>query len=291
MSIFRELRDNYLKRLCTEQVLGLRKGIANIADVDNNSSKAIAFKLIEILQQRFCFQIQESPFAGQSLGTQFAAHSKNYLDEAFGRLRHIRPGNWFMSTSQNRQGIGAYNQYSHLIEIQQILIEHPNLKTALGSDYLITPDIIVGRFPVEDDELNSREILVESNDTTASRSPLRMANTSLNHLPTLHASISCKWTMRSDRAQNTRTEALNLIRNRKGKVPHIVVVTFEPLPTRLASIALGTGDVDCTYHAALDELIEAASETGRTDQLDMLLELVNGQRLRDISDLPLDLSA
>ena len=68
------------------------------------------------------------------------------------------------------------------------------------------------------------------------------------------------------------------------------MVSFEPLPTRLASIALGTGDVDCTYHAALDELIEAARETGRTDQLELLQDLINGQRLRDISDLPLDLA-
>ncbi len=37
----------------------------------------------------------------------------------------------------------------------------------------------------------------------------------------------------SDRAQNTRSEALNLIRNRKGRLPHIVVVTEEPSPSRL----------------------------------------------------------
>ena len=76
----------------------------------------------------------------------------------------------------------------------------------------------------------------------------------------------------------------------KGQHPHIVVVTFEPLPTRVASIALGAGDVDCTDHAALDELIEAARETGRIDQLELLQDLINGQRLRDISDLPLDLA-
>lgn len=66
--------------------------------------------------------------------------------------------------------------------------------------------------------------------------------------PLLHASVSAKFTMRSDRAQNSRTEALNLIRNRKGHLPHIVVVTAEPMPNRLASLALGTGDIDCVYH-------------------------------------------
>ena len=49
-------------------------------------------------------------------------------------------------------------------------------------------------------------------------------------LPILHASISAKWTMRSDRAQNSRTEALNLIRNRKGHLPHIAVLLVYLIP-------------------------------------------------------------
>jgi hypothetical protein len=97
--------------------------------------------------------------------------------------------------------------------------------------------------------------------------------------------------MRSDRAQNTRTEALNLIRNRKGKTPHIIAVTFEPMPSRLASIAMGTGDVDCTYHAALIELIKSTNESANQDQAEILQTLVDGRRLRDISDLPFDLAS
>jgi hypothetical protein len=85
--------------------------------------------------------------------------------------------------------------------------------------------------------------------------------------------------MRSDRAQNTRTEALNLIRNRKGKTPHIVAATMEPMPTRLAFIAMGTGDMDCVYHAALYELEEAAAESGNEDQAETLPTLVSGRRL------------
>jgi len=96
--------------------------------------------------------------------------------------------------------------------------------------------------------------------------------------------------MRSDRAQNIRTEALNLIRNRKGNTPHIVAVTAEPLPTRIASLALGTGDLDCVYHFALPEMLEAVQGVGGEDQLEMLTGMINGRRLRDISDLPFDLS-
>ena len=106
----------------------------------------------------------------------------------------------------------------------------------------------------------------------------------------MHASISCKWTLRSDRAQNARAEALNLVRNRKGHLPHVVVVTCEPLPSRLASLALGTGDIDCVYHFALPELMKTVEDAGFSDAQDMLAIMVNGKRLKDISDLPLDLA-
>lgn len=96
--------------------------------------------------------------------------------------------------------------------------------------------------------------------------------------------------MRSDRAQNSRSEALNLIRNRKGRTPHIVVVTAEPLPSRLASLALGTGDLDFVYHIALPELRSAVKKFGSPDSRECLDIMINGKRLRDISDLPLDLA-
>jgi hypothetical protein len=69
-----------------------------------------------------------------------------------------------------------------------------------------------------------------------------------------------------------------------------MVVTAEPLPTRLYAFALGTGDLDCVYHFALPELREAVLETGNEDQLEILNVLVNGWRLRDVSDLPFDLA-
>jgi hypothetical protein len=90
--------------------------------------------------------------------------------------------------------------------------------------------------------------------------------------------------------QNARSEALNLIRNRKGKLPHVVVVTGEPLPSRLSSIALGTGDIDCVYHFALPELRAAVEDLGHGDSVEALNIMITGKRLKDISDLPLDLA-
>jgi len=169
------------------------------------------------------------------------------------------------------------------------LEKSPELKASLGGDYLVAPDIVVHREPLDDEEINRRGEVVDSDSPVAGLTPLRRRNRPVS-APMLLASISMKWTMRSDRSQNTRTESLNLIRNRKGVTPHIAVVTMEPLPSRVQSIAMGTGDVDCTYHAALFELIEGTRATGRTDQEEILRMLVDGDRLRDISDLPLDLA-
>ena len=96
--------------------------------------------------------------------------------------------------------------------------------------------------------------------------------------------------MRSDRAQNARSEALNLIRNRKDRLPHVVVVTGEPLPSRLSALALGTGDIDCVYHFALPELLSTVEELANDDTLESLKIMIQGKRLKDISDLPLDLA-
>ena len=51
--------------------------------------------------------------------------------------------------------------------------------------------------------------------------------------------------------------------------------------------------MDCVYHFALYELLDAVQEyskNGREDILETLENLVAGKRLKDISDLPLDLS-
>ncbi|MDD4021701.1 MAG: NgoMIV family type II restriction endonuclease, partial [Synergistaceae bacterium] len=73
-------------------------------------------------------------------------------------------------------------------------------------------------------------------------------------------------------------------------LPHIVAVTAEPMPSRIASIALGTGDMDCVYHFALRELKEAIERIGSEDSSELIRTMIEGNRLKDISDLPLDLA-
>jgi NgoMIV restriction enzyme len=44
------------------------------------------------------------------------------------------------------------------------------------------------------------------------------------------------------------------------------------------------------YHFALHELQETVQDLGMADAVEMLTIMVSGRRLKDISDLPLDLA-
>mgnify|MGYP002801111254 FL=1 len=187
--------------------------------------------------------------------------------------------------NNNKLKTSDFAQYEHLAYLNELTTQNAQLAAALGNDYLVAPDVVIYRDLYEDREINAAQCIVD--DDVSKMADIRKAN---GGKPLLHASVSAKYTMRSDRAQNSRTEALNLIRNRKGHLPHIVVVTAEPMPNRLASLALGTGDIDCVYHFALYELIRAVKEVGSEDAAETLETLVQGKRLKDISDLPLDLA-
>ena len=67
-----------------------------------------------------------------------------------------------------------------------------------------------------------------------------------------------------------------MIRHR-GRQPHLVTVTAEPLPHRLASIARGTGEVDAVYHIAYDAMAASVAGNANPEQADAWYE-VTGQR-------------
>lgn len=198
-------------------------------------------------------------------------------------LAHLRPADWIYSVHSN---ISEFFQYRHLATLKELVEKNKDVYIALG-DYVVKPDVLVARRPVTDETINQYNEVVNQKDI-AYLTPLRQTNHQIP-TPILHASISCKLTLRSDRSQNARTEGLNLIRNRKGHTPHIVVVTAEPMPTRITSLALGTGDIDCVYHFGLNELMQAAKDSKNEAVQDSLETMVEGDRLRDIADLPFDL--
>lgn len=288
-ALIEKARFDFHKRLFETNTLNLNsKGVASNVDTSSNSSKKISRKVIDILaeEQKHKINVSEK-INGQTLGKQFEILTMEFLSNTFPQLQNLRPGAWHILQlgNNNRLKTSDFEQYEHLAYLSELTAENARLAAALGNDYLVAPDVVIYKDLLEDEFINIKQEIVSNN--VCKMTDVRKSN---GGKPVLHASVSAKFTMRSDRAQNSRTEALNLIRNRKGHLPHIVVVTAEPLPSRLASLALGTGDIDCMYHFALYELIRAVKEVGSEDANDLLDTLVKGKRLKDISDLPLDLA-
>lgn len=281
-AILTQARKDFIQFLLDSCLTIDPAGVPSIADSSQEFSKKVSFSIITKLGAP---QIIPK-LAGQQAGSLFEDACLQFIQHTFPRLEKLRPGKWDISKISSRKGLALsfFEQYAHLVELDALAKNNPSIAAVLGNDYTIAPDIIIARQPEEDDFINHPHPVFD--ESLPIRSSLRK---NINELPILHASISCKWTIRSDRAQNSRSEALNLIRNRKGRTPHIVVITAEPTPSRISSLALGTGDIDCVYHFALNELIDSVREIGNEEAQNLLEIMINGKRLKDISDLPLDL--
>ncbi len=278
------LRQLYHSRICSE-IIRIRRSqktgeYPNFADGSSPPSTAYAWGIVN----RLSCERNYDKLDGQTAGTRFEVITKDFVQDAFSYLQHVRPGEFQYTV---RTEIDQFAQYEHLDYISRAFKKDTVLASAFGGDYVVRPDIVIGKKPIADTVIDEQGILSGSSEDHAKYTILREGNSPRQ---SLHAIISCKWTIRTDRAQNTRTEVLNLIRNRKGHLPHIVAITAEPWPARIAALALGTGDLDCVYHFALPELVDTVNKAGNEDAIESLKIMVNGKRLRDVSDLPFDLA-
>jgi len=281
VSRFDKAREEFHARLCREVLLIDSDHVASNADSNDPVSKKIALGLAKKLGATSVNWV-----AGQTLEKFFVDACTVFVRTTFADLAHLRPGKWTVASSSEREmDITGFEQYSHLRRIRRLSEEYPQLRTTLGDNLDVKPDIVVFREPRDDEEINKHSFLVRNSDT-----PLASLLKSCTALPTLHASISCCWAMGDGGADNLRSEALNLLRYRKGHSPHLMVITAEPNPERLATICFGTGEIDCIYHFALPELSAASRKIRYSPYRATFEKLIEGDRLRDISDLPLDLA-
>jgi hypothetical protein len=102
----------------------------------------------------------------KAAGTALETAVARYLAEA---LQDIHPHRVW--TVDRRKLITGIQQFEHLARLDVVVRKNPTLASEIGRDYLIKPDVTVG-------------IVIAG---TASQ--------------LLHAAISCKWTIRSDRVQ------------------------------------------------------------------------------------------
>ena len=266
-------------------------GVPSNADTGSGSSLRYARAIAEGIGA-----VEAHPRSpGHSAGRSFERAVAAYLQAVLQALDGIRPGEWTVRRLGDRGADGTirdaseiFEQYEHLAALREIVEGSRDLRAVLGAEAeLLAPDVVVMRSPLSDRDLNAVTRLVDPLGPLASASPLRSA---VQPKPLLHAVVSCRWTLRSDRAQQAKAEAQQLIRNRRGRAPHLVMVTGEPMPSRLAAVALGTGELDCVYHFALHELMDAIDPAVDPAGAELMHTMVQGRRLRDISDLPLDLA-
>jgi hypothetical protein len=216
--------------------------VPNFADVDNAESMRIGAGVLDELAvaRDMASTVPKDP--GGPLEQAVCDH----LRDALPRLHPDR--GWVVARGTL---ITQFDQYAHLSQVDKLVRANPELRITIGTDYLIKPDVTVAL----------------GNVMTATG------------FPPLHAAISCKWTIRSDRVQNIRHECLQMIHHRRGRQPHLVTVTAEALPSRLASIARGTGEVDAVYHVAYDALDVSVASHANPEQKEAWREVVGQRRL------------
>jgi hypothetical protein len=216
--------------------------VPNCADADNAESIRIAAGMLDALgvDRDEPSDVPKDP--GGPLEQAVCDHLATTL------VRHGPYRHWLVARGVI---ITRFDQYGHLSDVDRLVRANPELRVTVGMDYLIRPDVTVALGYLA----------------------------TVSGLPPLHAAISCKWTIRSDRVQNIRHECLQMIRHRRGRQPHLVTVTAEPLPTRLASIARGTGEVDAVYHIAYDALDASVTKYANPEQTEAWREVMGQRRL------------
>ncbi|MFI2753688.1 NgoMIV family type II restriction endonuclease [Cellulomonas sp. P22] len=189
-----------------------------------------------------------------------------------GALRDVKPG-------RSKEFDAAWNRLSTYVR----------KKTASGDSSRLEA-LIAGVETVIDREAEDLRLLLDQVgdesllglDVTVSRPGARKA-------PILEVALSLKWSLRTDRAQDCRTQGAKMAALRRGRMPHFGVVTMEPRPYYLNLVAGGSGDVDCAYVLDLPSLTQAVDQVYRTRQRakgrDLFHRLVDQQRIRDYDDL------
>ncbi|QLJ00193.1 restriction endonuclease [Streptomyces sp. NEAU-sy36] len=241
-----------------EEVLG-RDTAPNIADLSQRASLGIAGHIFDRLQ--IDKVVSDGDDDDESLGKLLEIGVEGHLADCFRDSQRCSAWN-----VRRNSKIWDFWQYSHIRELREAADNYADIRDLIAADYLIDPDVTIdvpGRYG-----------------------------------RVLRAVVSCKWTIRSDRAQNVRHEFNSLIRSRRGRAPHLVAVTAEPLPSRLSALTQGMGEIDAVYHVAYELLREAVSEytplsprRGEKSQREHLDAMIKTGRLRDYRDLVDDILA
>lgn len=278
----RKARCVFHEHICRDILRIDRKGLATNADPTNSLSKEIACSLAI----RLGAKCGRRP-AARGVINHFERICAEFVTRTTRALSMILPMALAVARtnaldSENIEASGHPN----LKQLAHLLLQRPLPKLLFNRGNFITPAILVFSLSPARDQFSGLMRPASEGHTGfaySRRKPLG--------LPHLRASISCIWSMQSRMPQKLRpTEPDG--GNDPGNGPHhFGLITAEPLPSRLVLAASRPSDVNCVYHIALHELADAIEALkGHEDSRETLAMLIEGKRLRDISDLPLDLA-
>ncbi|MDA0140088.1 NgoMIV family type II restriction endonuclease [Solirubrobacter deserti] len=319
MSVIFDAKEQLITDLVARELLGYRS--TGLPSVSDGTSHAIGEEFLNLLSaSRSPARSLANPTTGEAnaIGAGFAEAIETFLRSCLcsPEALAIRRENWEFQ----RGKIYAGRQYAHLRLLERLdrdatrmkvdpvpskprspkskvaerealaAEEREQLEVLLHGEYLVDADLLVLIPPKDHGQLTAKrrggDRLVTADELKSLRSPLTAAP---GEVPLCHANVSCKFTLRNDRGQNVRTEALQLARQRRGPMPRMVVATAEVWPGRLESLGKGTGEIDCVYHLSLPLLERAVRRVSPPEVQRQLELLIRADRLRDIADLPLDL--
>lgn len=108
-------RRRYHTRLL-EGVLRInpKTGVPSNADKNSRASVLFAQGIAEQLKSE-----SGQRLAGQTSGSEFETINKEFIENTFLQLSHIRPGHWGVTKigNRNRMAIAEFEQYSHLVAL------------------------------------------------------------------------------------------------------------------------------------------------------------------------------
>lgn len=218
-----------------------------------------------------------------SLDERFSSLVLKFIQKAFASSILARSQKWKIVNVRDKNEINRVKlaHYERLDYFTELAKTGTQLSTAaLGNNVVLLPDILLYRNGFSDAEINAPFPVVDGQ--SAKNADLRASN---GNPARLQAVISTLWQM--ENTKTYRTEAVQVVQKANG-LPYFFVVTGETLPSQLASL-LWMGKMDCIYHFALPELVQVVQKAGEEDAGELLYALINEKRLKDISDLPLDL--
>lgn len=275
------------------ELCGFREGRPNTSDKNDSLSQELGHAFFELLG------VPQDKIAPKTVDKAWSAAMVADLVE---RITPMAP---HLGVRAERR-LEEFEQYAHLNALKALAADaSPEVASALtwlerathstGSELVQLVDAVKEAVTAAD---GRRRALV---DLLGDESPLRLdvavaravpsSQTDASDVPNhLVAGFSLKWSLRTDRLQDPRTQGAKMATMRRGRMPHFAAVTMEPRPYMLGRLGRGTGDLDCIYHLALSPLIEAVravftDNKDRIRQRDMFMRMVEQRRLRDYDDL------